>query len=134
MKLNNEKWKPVKDFENKYEISNFGKLRNKINGHIYKNTNQYGDYFSVVLYDNGKKKNTRIHRLVAEAFIPNPNNYPCVNHIDMNKQNNRVDNLEWCTQSYNVRHAINNGSSMMLGFKNYNKNKAHNKYGYISVW
>lgn len=53
------------------------------------------------LYKNGKAKKIKMHRLVAETFIPNPNNYPCVNHKDENKLNNCVDNLEWCTYSYN---------------------------------
>lgn len=126
-----EVWKPIKGFEDKYEVSNFGRVRNKTTNHIYKMTNQYGDYFSIILYDGVKKKTTRVHRLVAEAFIPNPNNYSCVNHKDMNKQNNCVENLEWCTQSYNSNHAIQNGANTMSGFNRYNKNKAHKKYGFI---
>ena len=55
------------------------------------------------------RKNVRIHRLVAEAFIPNPNNFPCVNHKDGNKSNNNVFNLEWCSHSYNEKHAYENG-------------------------
>lgn len=126
-----EIWKPVKGFEDKYEISNLGKVKNKITNHIFKNTNQYGNYFSMVLYDGEKRKSVKIHRLVAQAFIPNPNNFKYVNHKDMNKQNNCVNNLEWCTQSYNTRHAISNGANTMSGFNKYNKNKAHKKYGYI---
>jgi hypothetical protein len=126
-----EIWKPIKEFENKYEISNLGRIRNIRTNHILKMTNQYGDYFSIILYDGEYKKSTRIHRLVAEAFIPNPNNYKYVNHKDMNKQNNCVDNLEWCTQSYNTKHAIENGANTMSGFNRYNKNKAYKKYGYI---
>lgn len=124
-----EIWKNINGFEEKYEISNYGRIRNKITNHIYKNTNQYGNYFSVILYDKTHKKSIRIHRLVAEAFIPNPNNYPCVNHKDMNKQNNHVDNLEWCTYSHNTRDAIKKGANVMSGFNKYNKNKFANKYG-----
>lgn len=126
-----EIWKPVKGFEDKYEISNLGRVKNKITNHIFKNTNQYGNYFSMVLYDGEKRKSVKIHRLVAQAFIPNPGNFKYVNHKDMNKQNNCVNNLEWCTQSYNTRHAISNGANTMSGFNKYNKNKAHKKYGYI---
>ena len=68
---------------------------------------------------------------MAKAFIPNPNNLPEVNHKDLNKQNNIVSNLEWCTQSYNVLHGIKNGTNTMRGTDKYNKEKAHKKYGYI---
>lgn len=129
--INFEIWKPIKDFESKYEISNLGRLRNKFNNHIYKFTNKNGDYFSAILYDDLHKKSVRIHRLVAETFIENPNNYPVVNHKDMNKQNNRADNLEWCTCSQNNIHAIKNGAKTMSGFNRYNKNKFKNKYGKI---
>lgn len=124
-----EIWKDVQDFPQKYEISNKGRLRNKTTNHIYKQTNKKGDYFTIILYDDNHKKSVRIHRLVAKTFIPNPNNYPCVNHKDLNKQNNNVNNLEWCTQSYNVKHAIENGTNIMSGFNRYNKNKFKNKYG-----
>lgn len=126
-----EIWKPIKGFESKYEISNLGRLKNIRTNHILKMTNQYGDYFSIILYDETHKKYTRIHRLVAEHFIDNPNNYPCVNHKDMNKQNNCVDNLEWCTYSHNTKDAINKGANTMSGFNKYNKNKFKNKYGKI---
>ena len=62
-----------------------------------------------MLYKNGKEKLFRVHRLVAMAFLPNPNNLPQVNHKDGNKQNNSVDNLEWCEQSDNMKHAYKNG-------------------------
>lgn len=63
-------------------------------------------YLRVLLFANGVHKNCQVHRLVATAFIPNPKNLPVVNHIDGNPKNNRVNNLEWCTQSANVLHAI----------------------------
>jgi hypothetical protein len=58
-----------------------------------------------------KKYFLSVHRLVAEAFIPNPNNYPVINHIDSNPSNNNVNNLEWCTQSHNVKYAYTNGNA-----------------------
>ena len=63
-----------------------------------------GRYYQTILYKNKSCKSYYIHRLVAEAFIPNPKNLPFVNHKDENKQNNCVDNLEWCTQKYNINY------------------------------
>lgn len=65
-------------------------------------------YYQTVLSKNGKAKTVTVHRLVAEAFIPNPDNLPQVNHIDHNPLNNKVDNLEWCTAKYNSNHKRNN--------------------------
>lgn len=124
-----EEWKPIEDFKNKYEISSLGRIRNIRTNHILKMTNQYGNYFTIILYDETHKRSTRVHREVAKAFIPNPNNLPCVNHKDLNKQNNQVDNLEWCSYSYNSKHAIIKGANTMSGFNKYNKNKFYNKYG-----
>ena len=124
-----ELWKPINNFESKYEISNMGRIKNIKTNHILKMTNQYGDYFRIILYDDFKKKSCYIHRLVAETFIPNPNNYPCINHKDLSKQNNCVDNLEWCSYAYNTKDAILKGANTMSGFNKYNKNKFKNKYG-----
>ena len=81
-------------------------------------------YLAVDLYENGERKTKRVHRLVAEAFIPNPDNKTEVNHKDGNKLNNNVSNLEWVTSKENVRHAWDNGlmkpSYSMLGRKNPN--------------
>lgn len=127
----NEEWKDSIYFPEKYEISSLGRLRNKENKHIFKLSNKNDDYFNIVLYYNGQRKTTSIHRLVALAFIPNPNNYPCVNHKDLNKQNNKIDNLEWCTRSQNVRHAIENGVAMTKSLIEKNMNKSYEKYGFI---
>ena len=124
-----EIWKPIEDFKDKYEISNLGRIRNIRTNHILKMTNQYGDYFSIILYDEIHKRSTRIHREVAKVFIPNPNNLPEVNHKDGNKQNNCVDNLEWCSHEYNVQHAFKNGLNSMKILNEINKNKFHEKYG-----
>ena len=89
-----EIWKDVKGWEGLYQISNYGRLKSfKVypEGKILKLTNKNGDYYSVVLQGIGlKPKSTRIHRLVAEAFLPNPCNLPEINHIDGKKQNNHI--------------------------------------------
>ena len=113
-----EVWKDVVGFENIYQISNYGRLKsfkNNKNGYILKNNNKNGGYFSVVLEYKNKLKHTKIHRLVAETFIPNPNNYKIINHKDGNKQNNNVENLEWTTQKQNFEHA------KKIGLWSYNK-------------
>ena len=121
-----EIWKDVKGYEGYYQISNYGRLKSfkidSINGKVLKLTNNRGDYFSVILQGKGKKsRSTRIHRLVAEAFIPNPSCLPQVNHKDGNKQNNHVSNLEWCTERENICHAIKMHPEQLNGMINYNK-------------
>ena len=116
-----KEWKEIKGYEGKYIISNYGEVislpRLKQNNskkqyvepkELSKNINSTNGYVYVFLCNNGKYRNIRVHRLVAEAFIPNPNNLPQINHKDGNKQNNKVDNLEWCTCQENIRHAIKN--------------------------
>lgn len=118
-----EIWKPIKNFEGLYEISNLGRIKalprrkncNRGYGIMrehYMKPNNYGtsDYYRVPLTNkNHIKKYYLVHRLVAETFIENPNNLPQVNHKDGNKANNKVDNLEWCTASFNLKHAIDKG-------------------------
>ena len=102
-----EIWKPVVGYENLYEVSNLGRVKSlKDNKGRYrekiKSSSDNGrGYLNVCLYKNGKGKRCYIHRLVAEAFLDNPNNYPIINHKDENKQNNHVSNLEWCDYEYN---------------------------------
>ena len=69
----------------------------------------WGGYYQVTLYLNKKAVRFYIHRIIAELYVENPNNYPCVNHIDGDKLNNSIENLEWCTMSQNTRHAISTG-------------------------
>lgn len=91
-----------------YEINEKGEIRNHKNNRIIKPFKNKNGYIYVSLNANGKQKNYRLHRLIAKAFIPNPNNYPYINHIDMDKTNNDISNLEWCTNSYNMKHAFAN--------------------------
>lgn len=123
--INAEIWKYIPGWEGVYQISNMGRVKSfkqTSNGKILSLVNRNGDYFSVVLQGVGKKRQSaRVHRLVAEAFIPNPDNLPEVNHIDGNKQNNRVENLEWCSRSRNVIHSIEMHPEQLLGMISYNK-------------
>lgn len=97
------------DFDSKYAISNYGKIKNvKTNKYLKTYINEHG-YVEVQLCSNYKKKNFRVHRLVALTFIENVNNKPYVNHKDGNKTNNCVNNLEWCTAKENDEHARKNG-------------------------
>ena len=97
---NIEKWKRVWGYAN-YEVSTSGKVRNIKRGTLRKIHKDKDGYYNVVLFNDGKPYNCKIHRLVAEAFIPNPDNKPCVNHINTVRDDNRVENLEWCTHKEN---------------------------------
>ena len=105
-----EEWKDIKGYEGIYKISNLGKIV-RIKGsqeHPMKIWNN-GRYMEVRLSKNGKSTHFTLHRLLAVHFIPNPNNLPFVNHIDENKTNNNVKNLEWCTFSHNIKHSYKLG-------------------------
>lgn len=103
-----EKWKPIKGYEEKYEVSNLGRVRNVLKNKI-KNTRLNNGYVIVDLYKGGIRKTYLVHRLVAIAFIPNPNNYNEVNHISGIKNCNCSKNLEWCNRSMNMIHAYKMG-------------------------
>ena len=94
-------WKKIKR-NNNYSINEFGEVRNDKTGHIKQPfTNKQNGYLIVDLYKNNKSEKVPIHRLVAEAFIPNPKNKLTVDHIDGNRQNNSIENLRWATYSEN---------------------------------
>ena len=109
-----EEWKDIKGYEGIYQISNKGRVKTLGNNKTKKEKIRDGKidnrgYKRISLCKNGKDKKYSIHRLVAEAFLPNPDNLPVVNHKDENKLNNNVENLEWCTQEYNVNYSSSNG-------------------------
>ena len=126
-----EEWRAVPGYEGLYEVSNKGNVRN-----VRKNTlmrlpkNKYG-YIQVGLSKNGIRTMFQVHRLVAQAFLPNPDNLPQVNHLDEDKTNNNVTNLEWCDAKYNNNYgtariraketAIKNGYWTGLSRKESNK-------------
>lgn len=111
-----EEWRDIKGYENIYQISNFGRVKSlpKEAKNQYKNERilkphaSKNDYYRIILTKDKKQKSFYIHRLVAQAFLNNPNNLKCVNHKDENKQNNNVNNLEWCTEYYNQVYGTKN--------------------------
>ena len=117
----NEVWRPVRDFEGLYEVSNLAQVRsvdrivrgaNAVSdsyethrkGRILKPAMASNGYLFVVLCKDGKHTHATVHRLVAEAFMPNPDNLPEINHKDEDKTNNLPSNLEWCDRKYNVNY------------------------------
>lgn len=135
--MNKEIWKDIDGYEGLYQISNLGNVKSLTNRSNHKeerilklNTNS--KYYLVNLCKNTKRKTLLIHRLVAKAFIDNPNNLPQINHINGNKLDNRAVNLEWCTCRANIIHSIKNGLKVtkkgkenpMYGRKNENANRS----------
>jgi ribosomal protein S25 len=105
-----EEWKPIKGFED-YEVSSFGRVRSRKNGGCVnlKERITHDGYVWFNLCMNGKQHTKRLNRLVAEAFIENPECKATVNHIDGDKRNNRADNLEWATKEEQMKHAYAHG-------------------------
>lgn len=103
-----ENWILIKDFP-KYEVSNEGRVRNIVTGQILKGHDNGHGYETVTLYKDGRAYTKKIHRLVAEAFLESSHDHLEVNHIDGNKTNNRIENLEWCSGSENIQHAYDTG-------------------------
>ena len=111
--MEQEQWKPIEGYNGDYLISNHGRVRS-LKCHkdrLMPLTKQRKGYYYVMLWDSNEQKATcrRVNRLVAQAFIPNPDNLPEVNHIDGDKANNHASNLEWCTRSHNVKHSFDTG-------------------------
>ena len=103
----NKIWKDVDGFDKNYQISNYGDVRIKKSDGSFKQLKptKFGKgYLHINLVKDGKQKSFQIHRLVAEAFVPNPQNLPIINHKDENPLNNCAENLEWCTYSYNINY------------------------------
>lgn len=110
-----EVWKPIKDYEDLYEVSNLGNIRshhfhNGTYNRILKPRKVKDGYLMVALYKNKKCKNLQVHTIVANTFITNKNNYKEVNHKNFDKTDNRADNLEWCTRHDNVLHYFRNNN------------------------
>lgn len=131
-----EIWKDIAGYENLYQVSNLGRVRSldRILNHwrggkrlrkgcVIKTADFKNGYKYVTLCKDGKLKKYLVHRLVAFMFLQNPNNYPCVNHKDENPSNNNVDNLEWCTQRYNINYGTRNEkiSKKLLNYQSWAK-------------
>lgn len=115
-----EIWKDIDGYEGLYQVSNLGNVRSLnwrkrgIARNLYLKKQNRG-YLHVELAKDGKRKAFTVHRLVANAFLENPNGHPIINHKDENKQNNNVENLEWCSISYNVRYSMEKRQTAKYG-------------------
>lgn len=132
-----EIWKDIPNYEGLYQASNLGSIKNSRTEKILKPRIDKNGYFKHILYIKGVPKEFRTHRLIALTFIENPNNLPQVNHIDENKENNCVDNLEWIDAKGNSNHATRN-RRVAIGVKKSSKKKPVNQYdldgNFIKTW
>lgn len=127
-----EIWTPIKGYEDRYMVSNIGRVKTKEftytlynkrqvkQSHILKTILRKDGYCKISLGGYKKQKTLNLHRIVAMAFIPNPLNLPCINHKDENPTNNTVENLEWCTYKYNNNYGTFK-EKHSIAFKNYPK-------------
>lgn len=127
-------WRDIKGYEGLYAVNENGEVKAlgrkvKHGNHYYTRKEQLmaltineKGYLRVRLSKNGEAKTYRVHRIVAETFIPNPNNYKEVNRIDENKANNNYKNLEWCSREYNIEHSIKSGRFKIRKVSQYDLN------------
>ena len=126
-----EEWRNIIGYEGLYQVSNLGRVKSLGNGSgnnskekILKGSKNKFGYLKVNLYKDGKQKTHKVHRLVASAFIPNPNNLPEVNHKDEDKTNNIVTNIEYCDRTYNNNYGTHNdrmAKSLSIPILQFNK-------------
>ena len=136
-----EIWKDIEGYEGLYQVSNYGNIKSlsrvvknaygihRTEEKILKPQMKKKGYFQIQLSKDGKRKQMFVHRLVMENFVPNPNNYPCINHKDENHINNKLENLEWCTYSYNNTYNDLHHRKM----KNYNYEERNKKVDYKRI-
>lgn len=136
-----EIWKDVVDFEGLYKVSNLGRIYSCKSKIILKHHNNKLGYAKLILRKNNKSYGYQVHRLVAMAFLPNPNKYPEVNHKDENPRNNKLKNLEWCTKKYNnnygtrIQRKVRNTDYLAVGAKQSKKVRQMNIKGdTIKIW
>ena len=112
--IEHEEWRDVVGYEGRYMVSNYGRVKSlsrvtQLNGRtrtepeVMMSFTYRSGYPTLILRKDGERKSAQVHRLVATAFLENPQNYPIVNHLDFDRTNNKVNNLEWCTQKQNIR-------------------------------
>ena len=127
--MSNEIWKDIEGYEGLYQVSNKGRVKSfHGKGRIMKPGTHPLGYKVVPLTKDGETNTKQVHRLVAQAFIPNPENLPVINHKDENPSNNNVENLEWCTQKYN----LNYGTCQERKKKTRAENKVRKERGWLA--
>lgn len=132
--MGNYLFKEIMLYNQKYFIYTNGTVIKRETNKILKPYKSNNNYLYITVNTMKGTKHLKIHRLVAKAFIPNPNNYPCVNHINGNKLDNRVENLEWCTYSKNINHAFNNDLMKSNCGKRTKVNQYDLKGNFIKTW